>query len=325
MDKKQLTGNYQKQQAFEDALSSLNNQLNVSQNELFQENLTDQVTVHVIGAPRSGTTLVTQLALSNIEVGYINNFIATFWNAPLYGIHLSKKILGENYQSDLKSDFGRTTNVQEPHEFGYFWKHQLNYTDHLQQTYIEKHSIPWEKLKNILYQMCAAYTKPILFKSFLYGFHIKEAVQKMPKTLFIYIERDLYQNAYSILKLRRKMFGDETTWASMKPHQYSFLKNENIYRQIMGQVLFLNYEYKKQLALIPDTNKLLLSYSNLCSNTTSTIQQVHSKINELENVNYVAQPESNIKENRVEIPEEILQEFKKAESWLVSNFSELKK
>ena len=325
MDKKELTSNYQKQEAFEDALNSLNKQLSVSQTELFQEDLKDQVTIHVIGAPRSGTTLVTQLALSNIEIGYINNFIATFWNAPLYGILLSKKLLGENYQSDFKSDFGRTISVQEPHEFGYFWKHQLNYTDHLQQTYNKEYNLPWDKLKNILYQMCFAYNKPILFKSFLYGFHIEKAVQKMPKTLFIYIERNLYQNAYSILKLRKKMFGDEAIWASMKPHQYSFLKDENIYRQIIGQVLFLNYEYKKQLSQIPESNKLLLSYSNICDNTVEAIEEVHNKINELEAVNYDPKINNNIKENKVVIPQKILQRFLKAEEWLVSTFSELKK
>lgn len=324
MDKQKLTEKYQKATRFEDVLSSLNKQLHNSQSELFLDDLKDQTTVHVIGAPRSGTTLLTQLALSNIEIGYINNFIATFWNAPLYGIYLSKKILGENYQSDLKSDFGRTNSIQEPHEFGYFWKHQLNYKEHLQQSYNTKHSIAWIKLKNILYQMCSAYNKPILFKSFLYGFHIREAVLQMPKTLFIYIERDLYQNAFSILKLRKKMFGDETIWASMKPHQYSFLKDENIYRQVVGQVLFLNYEYKKQMLQIPEPNKLLLSYSTLCLNTKEIIKQVHSKINNLDNVNYIPRVENIVKENISEIPNTILQEFIKAKEWLMSNFPELK-
>ena len=167
MEKNNLTNNYKKSATFEDVLNSLNKQLNKSQSELFKDNLEDQLTVHVIGAPRSGTTLLTQLALSNIEIGYINNYIATFWNAPLYGIHLSKKLLGENYQSNLKSDFGRTLSLQEPHEFGYFWKNQLQYTDHLQQTYNTAHNIPWNDLKTILYQMCNAYGKPILFKLFL--------------------------------------------------------------------------------------------------------------------------------------------------------------
>lgn len=324
MDKQSLTSNYKKEQTFEEVLTSLNNQLHASQPELFIDNIKDQVTVHVIGAPRSGTTLLTQLALSNIEIGYINNFIATFWNAPLYGIQLSKKLLGQNYQSDLKSDFGRTTSIQEPHEFGYFWKKQLNYSDHLQQTHNTSHVIPWEQLKNILYQMCATYSKPILFKSFLYGFHIEKAVQKMPKTIFLYIERDLYQNAYSILKLRQKMFGDKTVWASMKPHQYSFLKDLDIYKQIVGQVLFLNLEYKQQLNQIPEANKLLINYSDLCGDTDNIIKQVHQKINNLDNVNFVPKSTSNVKENKVEIPEDMLLEFKNAKAWLISNYSELK-
>ena len=324
MDSQKVTENYQKTDLFEDVLSSLNNQLKISQPELFQKKLDDQVTIHVIGAPRSGTTVLTQLFISNFDIGYINNFIATFWNAPLYGIHLSKKMLGENYESDLKSDFGRTLNVQEPHEFGYFWKEQLSYTEHLQQTYNKDHSIDWNNLKNILYQMCYAFDKPILFKSFLYGFHLKEAVIKMPKTLFVYIERDLYQNAYSILKLRIKMFGDQSVWASIKPCQYDVLKNENIYRQIMGQIMFLNYEYKKQLAQIPNKNKLLLKYTDVCVKTNEVMQLMYDKITNLEQVNFV-KAEVQVIENIVDIPIEILKELKSAEDWLKSNFIELNK
>lgn len=324
MKTKNLSTKYQKSTVFEDVLNSLNTQLNLSQGQLYEADLEDQLSVHIIGSPRSGTTLLSQLTLSSINVGYINNFIAVFWNAPLYGIHLSKKLLGENYISDLESDFGRTKNMQEPHEFGYFWKKQLNYNNHLQQTYNSSHKIDWKNLKSDLDQMCYAFNKPILFKSFLYGFHLKEAVEKIPKSLFIYIERDLYQNAFSILKLREKMFDDQTVWASMKPHQYSFLKDENRYRQIIGQVLFLNYEYKKQLALIPETNKLVIEYSKLCSQTETVIKQVYNKINHFEKVDFLSDTASTISEKIVDIPDEILQEFKKAEEWLISNFSELK-
>ncbi|WP_375238860.1 sulfotransferase [Aurantibacter sp.] len=320
-----LTKTYQKSEIFEEVLISLNKQLNSSQKELYKDNLEDQTTIHIIGSPRSGTTVLSQLILSNINVGYINNFIATFWNAPIYGIHLSKKLLGDNYQSDLKSNFGRTTNLQEPHEFGYFWKHQLNYKEHLQQTYNKEHKIDWLNLRNILNQMCFAYQKPILFKSFLYGFHIKKAVQEMPKTLFIYLERDIYQNAYSILKLRKKMFGDETVWASMKPEQYSFLKNENIYRQIMGQVLFLNNEYKKQLKAIPEENKISINYTNLCENVEGSINEIFKKINNFTAVELDYKANNLVKENNAVIPENIRLGLEEAEKWLLSTFPELNK
>lgn len=324
MGKDRLTEKYKKATSFEAVLNSLNSQLSLSQKELFKKNNKDQTSIHVIGSPRSGTTLLMQLLISNFDLGYVNNFIATFWNAPLYGIHLSKKLLGDHYKSNLKSDFGRTNNIQEPHEFGYFWKHHLQYKDHLQQTYNPKHTIDWDQLRQILYQMGLAYNKPIIYKSFLYGFHIEEAVKMMPKTLFIHIKRDLYQNAFSILKLRKKMFGDETVWASMKPHQYSFLKNENIYRQIIGQILFLNYEYEKQLKNIPSKNKLVIEYSNLCNNTGVVLENAYNKITGLELIKKLDHDKRlDIIENKSTIFGQHYEGFKEAELWLKSNFKEL--
>ena len=261
---KSFTDNYKKSLDFELALKSMNDALSKSEKELYKPIENHQSTIHVIGSPRSGTTLLMQVLLSRLDVGYINNLIATTWKAPLYGIHLSKKLFGADYVSTMQSDFGRTSNILEPHEFGYFWAKTLNYTNFLQKTYDNEHSINWEELKHSLYQMALAFNKPVLFKSFIYGFHSNEAIKKMPKTLFVYIERDIIPNALSILKFRKKVFGDKTFWASMRPHQYHLLKDETIYRQIIGQIMCLNFEYKKQLRNTPDDNKLFIKFNDLC-------------------------------------------------------------
>ena len=81
------------------AFASLNENLQKVQQQLYNTITEDQTSIHIIGAPRSGTTLLSQLLLSYTQVGYINNLIAAFWNAPLYGIHLSKKLLPKPYIS----------------------------------------------------------------------------------------------------------------------------------------------------------------------------------------------------------------------------------
>ena len=312
---------------FGTVIDSLNNQLLKSQNEIFINNSEEQITLHVIGAPRSGTTLLTQLMSSHLNIGYINNLIAAFWKSPMYGIHLSKKLLGNNYQSNYSSNYGATEKINEPHEFSYFWKYYLNYSDFLQQTYNKEHHIDWDKLKTILYQMCLAYEKPIVFKSFQYGFHAIEAVKAMPKSLFILIKRDVFQNAYSIYKMREKQHNDINIWASIKPHQYYLLKEESVYRQIMGQVMFLNFEYERQLNEILNKNKLILNYEDLCKNPSENLKLIEDKISLL------SSDENKIKDYKIEsfkvvnkeIPLEILTEFKKAQKWLIQSFSKLNK
>lgn len=321
----QMMTNNSKDVDFNKVLSSLNQALSKTQSDVFINDEGDQASVHIIGAPRSGTTLLNQILLTYLDVGYVNNLIAAFFSCPVYGIRLSRQLLGDDFSSQMASEFGRTSYIQEPHEFSYFWKKHLNYPDFLQRTYDENHRINWAELKLSLYQMTLAYNRPMVYKSFQYGFHATEAVIRMPKTLFIHIERDLFQNAYSILKLRRAQFKNEEHWASIKPVQYDLLKNENKYRQIIGQVLFLNHEYKKQLDGVPEHNKLYIGYRKLCLNPSDVIKQLLTKINLHSPVAKSNEPIKILKENIVEIPEDVLEGFRKAEIWVRTQFPELKK
>ena len=310
--------------SFDKVINSLNDTLIKSQHSIYNKSTEDQTSIHVIGAPRSGTTLLTQLLLTYLDIGYINNLTAAFYKSPVYGVRLSRQLLGDNYKSQMTSNYGRTTHIQEPHEFSYFWKMHLNYPDFLQRTYDVNHKVNWEGLKEALYQITLAYEKPVVYKSFQFGFHLQEAVKLMPKTIFLYIERNLLQNAYSILNLRKTKSDNENSWASIKPVQYDFLKNENKYRQIIGQILFLNYEYKKQLSLIPEKNKMFIAYSDLCKLTEKNIGLVLDKVNKHTVISTRDEPILDLNENIKEVPVEIVSEFRKAEDWVRNNFPELK-
>ena len=124
------------------------------------------------------------------------------------------------------------------------------------------------------------------------------------------------------LKLRLKMNGNEDDWASIMPVQYALLKDENKYRQIIGQILFLNYEYRKQLKDIPIDNKMIISYSTLCEQTENVLKGISEIINKNENVDYTYL-EQDISETIKNIPDDILQELKNAKKWILEKFPEL--
>ena len=98
-----LAEEYKKNQRFEDVLTSMNEQLSVSQDEILLDLQEKFATIHILGAPRSGTTLVSQLIPSELPIGYINNLIAAFWKAPIYGVELSKKLISEETFRDRAS------------------------------------------------------------------------------------------------------------------------------------------------------------------------------------------------------------------------------
>lgn len=269
-----LATEFAKNADFETVLTSLNNALSIEEEKLLLDKGDVFPTLHILGAPRSGTTLANQLLLSYLKVGYINNFIATFWKAPTYGIELSKKLLGDEYVSNFKSTYGRTDSIREPHEFGYFWNHHLKYGDLHQHNEKHEQKIPWSKLRHILNNMTYRFDSPVVFKSFLFGFHANRAFQEIPKTCFVYIKRDFLSNAFSILKLRKKLNGNIHEWGSIKPLQYEKLKDLSVYEQIAGQILCMESEYLNQLEGIPKENKAFFQYESLCEHPSEFVQTI---------------------------------------------------
>ncbi|MCP4971595.1 MAG: hypothetical protein GY932_13505 [Arcobacter sp.] len=309
---------------FEKVIKILNKNLLEEHKKLFVDNKQDKVSIHIIGAPRSGTTLLSQTIVSLTNIGYINNLIAAFYNVPLFGVVLSKKLLNEKYQSNLMSTFGRTEVITEPHEFGRFWLNILGYKDMLQQTYNKNHKINWKDLSEIIYQLNLMFGTPILFKSFLFGFHAKKTIEKMPKTIFIHISRNLFQNAYSILKLRTKMYGSIEKWSSIKPHQYRFIKNKNPYYQVIGQVKFLNYEYNKQLQDISDSNKIVISYEKFCDNYMGVVEELQNKVKiNGEEIKITSESNLKVKPHEDIIPKHILEKFEEANLYFDKKYPEL--
>lgn len=271
-------GKFEKNQGFERVLDGINSELKVFHDSLL-ETLENQKNIHVIGVPRSGTTLLMQLMISHFDLGYINNLSATFWNTPIIGIELAKKLLGESYLSSLNSEFGRTSSIQEPHEFGYFWNSILKYPELKDMGKGHEKNVDWITLNKLINNMCKTYGKPMVFKSFLLGFHSSTYFKQNSESRFIYIKRDPIENAHSILKLRRELLGDENLWGSIKPQQYEELKNRNKFEQIAGQVLFLDKKYQQLLEEVPETHKVILNYEDLCFDPGVVFDEISNKFN----------------------------------------------
>jgi hypothetical protein len=231
-------------------------------------------TLHVIGVPRAGTTLATQLVAAHLDVGYINKLIAAFWKAPTAGIRLSRKLLPDSRPHAFASTFGLTRDVQEPHEFGYFWRWLLRYEDLSDLGDEHAETIDWHRVRRVLINMTWAFQRPIVFKSFWLGMHIRRIQSLLPKTCFLRVRRDPLETALSLLRMREEVLRSADAWASMKPKEYSWLRRESIPVQLAGQVLFLERMLDGQVASVGGRNVVESSYERLCEDPNRVIEEV---------------------------------------------------
>ncbi|MCH8331709.1 MAG: hypothetical protein IH946_10110, partial [Bacteroidetes bacterium] len=170
-------------------------------------------------------------------VGYVNNLIAKFWLSPVTGITLSRIVLKNGNNTSFTSDFGKTRELFEPHEFGYFWIHWLKMKD--MPPYIPtdvESKIDWDGLYQTLLNISDAFGKPFAFKALSPGHHIARFAEMLDKALFIYIERDPLDVGLSLYQARMEYYNDPAQWWSMFPPEYDALKDLPYWEQIAGQI-----------------------------------------------------------------------------------------
>jgi hypothetical protein len=234
----------------------------------------EQPTLHIIGAPRSGTTLLHQVVASGLEVGYVNHLVAAFWRAPVYGISLSRKLGLDEPESSFESGFGRTHGIAEPHEFGYFWNDHLRYPDLSERPPGHEDTIDWELLRRVIVNMAHASGRPLVFKPMLLLWHLERMAEQMPRTRYVWIRREQRQTALSLLSMRQGLFGSFDEWASLRPGGAAWLADEPPWRQVAAQVVALERTIENAFERIEPGTTLVVRYEELCASPRETVERI---------------------------------------------------
>lgn len=230
----------------------------------------------VIGAPRSGTTLLSQLIANSFDISYINNLSARFFLAPLHGIRFSEAVLGKSRESDFRSNYARTTKLSDIHEYGYFWRHWLNkHTfDDISRAKEKENEIDWEGVLKVLSSLQHETQRPFVFKNIYGSYHMRKFTEMLGKVIFIYVERDELDSAVSILNARKKYNTDLNVWWSYQPLEYEKIKDLDYWSQIAGQIYFLRKFYLEEMERLPAKNQIRFTYREMCEDPLTVITKI---------------------------------------------------
>jgi len=222
----------------------------------------------VIGAPRSGTTILHQALCYVSDVAYIDNLIARFHWYPELGISVSRELDYPKRWSG-RSRFGATDGVSEPHEFGRFWLDELG-VDSMVQTL--QPGEPLSRVRRTLERMSAVAGKPFLFKVFTLAWHLADFHRHhAPGSRWVYIHRDIESVALSLLKLRRSK-GSVQEWQSMVP--LSALNHVDPYEQVVAQAIGIEGWFDQELARIPSACWIRVDHAALCDDFKAVVRQL---------------------------------------------------
>ncbi|MFO7571790.1 MAG: sulfotransferase [Gaiellaceae bacterium] len=267
---------FAKDPADEALLATLNAALAAAEDSAYLDLPETYPTLHVVGVPRSGTTLLYQVVAAGLEIGYVNNLVAAFWRAPVLGVRLSRKLGLDRFEPSFDSTFGRTRGVGEPHEFGYFWNHHLRYPGLSGLPDGHEDRIDWGRLRTVIVNMAHWSRAPVAFKPMLLTWHLERMAREMSRTCFVWIRRDLHATALSLLEMRRSLFGSYDAWASLRPHGPDWLAGEPPWRQVAAQVVVLERTIEAAVASLGSESVLEVAYEDLCTDPKGTLERVRA-------------------------------------------------
>ncbi len=238
---------------------------------------TMQFPIFIIGAPRSGTTLVYQALISALDVCYPSNLIARFWENPLLGYALQNDIYPEfsKFISSFESMHGYSENsALEPHEFGYFWS---RWFDHSKTHFTSPDTEINPLLKKEINALLNFSQKDWIFKNLTLGLKIPLLKKKFPKAKFVVVTRTPGSVAASLLMGRIKRFGNKNHWWSLIPKEIDRLNQCSAEEQVVAQVFYCYRQIFDDLQILNEQDYHIVDYRQFCGKTKAIVTEIAEK------------------------------------------------
>jgi hypothetical protein len=225
----------------------------------------------VVGAPRSGTTVLMQWFRST---GFAtpSNIAARFPRNPYFAGMLQRLLTDPalNFRDELtipesdpfRSDYGKTKGPLSPHEFSFYFRRFFPVT--VGEPVAPDAPCDVAGFIDGLQVFAAAMGRPVVLKGLLVQYMLDRFMDAAP-VFFLHVHRDEADNVRSLYRHRRQVADDPEEWISVRPPQYAWLKDMSPVEQVAGQVHFTNLEVRRQLAALPQGRVLSVSHDDFCA------------------------------------------------------------
>lgn len=235
----------------------------------------------ILGTPRSGTTLLNQMLVSRLNLGYPSNLMARFYEAPAVGAFLQRILIGGLIHKcrNYRNIHGTTKSIEGPHEFGYFWSRFLGVCKDVHEPdKAGMENVDLELLNRELNSIANTFDRSVLFKCLLCDFFIP-VLKNLPNVFFIDIRRNLLDTACSCWRVREERLGSANKWWSLRPRSYKLLKGLPPAQQIIGQLLAIRHAIDRGLSEVDDRQKIIVHYKDLTLHPEHFIDVLLYKLN----------------------------------------------
>ncbi len=296
---------FNKNSDLEELLSRINNYLQPAEEKQAHQEECKHPIILLVGAPRSGTTLFMQWLNSSKTIAVPSNLISRFYAAPAFGVMLQRLLTDPKYDyrnefdlaniQDLEfnSEFGKTKGLLGHNSFFYFWRQFFPLAESAPLTKEEIEQVDTAGLKHQLAKFSNEFGMPLAMKAYLVQYNLRLLEKTLDRVLFVHISRDPVSVMESLLKVRKRLYGDKMRWWGCRPPGSELLDSCDPFTQVAGQIEFTERSIQAELAELPEAKYLKISYEQLCKNPESIWDQLQTKIIALSDPSTAASLETN--------------------------------
>lgn len=231
--------------------------------------------IFIIGAPRTGSTILNQLITNYFEVTYISNLADVFYKNLPFGIYLSNKLYHNQPHKTTTSRYGNTRylGMNAPSEGGDFWYRWLPKEKHfIDFDEVDKTDI--EEIRATIFSIINYWHRPLLFKNLNMGQRMRLIHEITPHAKFVWIKRNPLYTAQSILLARRALGILPGQLWSVRPINAAHLTTLDEIPQAVQQIYSLERQIFQDKSLFPAANFIEISYETLCSQTKDKMDKL---------------------------------------------------
>jgi hypothetical protein len=226
--------------------------------------------VFIIGAPRTGSTLLFRLLIRKFHFAYLTNLQNLFYLCPALVAKLSA-LLGKpaKNQKATADIYGYIKGTFSPSEAGAIYRHWLHESDFSGDLLTGAEA---SLVRNSINYISRTANAPFLSKNLLNSMRMRNILKVNPGSFFIWMQRDPLYTAQSILKFRRAVLGNDRAWGGTIPENYETIKSLPPVEQVIWQVKGTNDYISKMIKEHGISNLVEIHYESLCR---EPVQHLH--------------------------------------------------
>ena len=232
----------------------------------------DHKPIFIVGGPRSGSTLVSQVMISRFHLAYVNNVVAQF---PQSASTIAKLLRVGSWPvpDQTESLYGDTRGPNGPSEAGAIWDWIFPWSNHHSVSETELTDDSESRLLQLVSGLTQAYQAPLLTKNLWNSVRIPAISRAIPSALFVVMLRDPIEMTDSIMRGRARALGEQPGFWSIRPRELLINPPDDPLQHVIRQIHLTYREIDQAIQNSNADQFFLLRYESFCNDPSAELDR----------------------------------------------------